>query len=379
MKGPIQLLLGRRFFMRIAGLILMVSLALVCFSPGLCKQGRGPGGPGGPGDVGGTGSGRQSGARREALGGGGVALTGDILSSFYNPAGIYGATGLSVAMSFGDAGKVPGYGDYRLIGAGLPLKKWGVVGLTWYGFDYEYTLDQAGPDQSGPDDEVHSGKASVYTLTFAGEPAEDLYVGFNLNTLSQSFSGETENAFWPDLGLIKLFRLPGRATVRHRIILGSSLANLTRSSIDIPGGSEELPSTLRIGGSYSVSYSHRSWMNMARLLNVLIHAEYRSLLNLSYGDGPRLGAEVTVLEMLSARLGYYYEDTGDFEEEIGKARIERSTFGLGLALPVYRFTGGSVPLRAALDWARIEVQPYLTDSSDTESYSSWTVAVDWYY
>jgi hypothetical protein len=249
-----------------------------------------------------------------------------------------------------------------------------VIGLTWYGFDHEYAVDQPGPE-----DEILSGKASVYTMTFAGEPAGDLYVGANLNMLSQSFSGESETALWPDLGLIKVFRLPAKAAVRQRVVLGSSLANLTRSSIDVPGGSEALPSTFRIGASYSMSYAHRSWMNMARLFNILVHAEYRDLLNLSYGDGPRLGAEVAILEMLSARLGYYYEDTGEYEEQLGKARIERSTFGLGLALPVYRLTGGSVPLRAALDWARIEVQPYLTDSGDTETYSSWTVAVDWYY
>ena len=360
--------------MRIAGLILFAAIVLNGLSPGFCKQGSGPGGPGGPGGMDGTGSGRQSGARGEALGGGGVALTGDILSSFYNPAGIYGGTGISVATSFGDAGEVPGYGDYRLLGAGIPVKDWGVVGLTWYGFDYEYALDE-----DGPEDEIYSGKASVYTLTFAGEPTEDLYVGANLNLLGQAISGETKTAFWPDMGLMKIFRLPGKANARHRIILGSSLANLTRASIDTPGGSEELPSTFRIGASYSLSYIHKSWMNMARLFNVLVHAEYRDLLNLSYGDGPRLGVELTILEMLSARLGYYYEDTGDYEEQIGLAQIERSTFGLGLALPVYRFTGGSVPLRATLDWAEIEIQPYLTESGDTETYSSWTVAVDWYY
>jgi hypothetical protein len=365
---------GRRFDMRTLILILAASLALAGLSPAVCKQGSGPGGPGGPGAAGGAGSGRQSGARGEALGGGGVALTGDILSSFYNPAGIYGGTGLSLATSFGDAGELPGYGDYRLFGAGFPVRDWGAVGFTWYGFDYEYALDQPGPE-----DEILSDKASVYTLTFAGEPTEDLYVGANLNLLRQSFSGETESAFWPDLGLIKLFRLHGRATMRHRIVLGSSLANLARSSVDVPGGSEELPSTFRVGASYSLSYVRGSWMNMARVFNLMIHAEYRDLLNLTYGDGPRLGAEVAILEMLSARLGYYYEDTGDYEEQLDKARIERSTFGLGLALPVYRFTGGSVPLRAALDWARIEVQPYLTESGDTESYSSWTVAVDWYY
>jgi len=234
-------------------------------------------------------------------------------------------------------------------------------------------------DEPASETEVYSGKAAVYTLTFAGEPIDDLYVGANLNMLRQSISGETQTAFWPDIGLIKLFHLPGKATLRHRIILGSSLANMTRSSVDFPGGSEELPSTFRIGASYSLSYAHRSWMNRMRLFNILLHAEYRDLLNLSYGDGPRLGGELTILEMLSARVGYYYEDTGDYEEEIGLSQIERSTFGLGLALPVYRFTGGSVPLRATLDWAGIEVQPYLTESGDTETYSSWTVAVDWYY
>jgi hypothetical protein len=364
----------RRFDVRIAGLVLVASLVFAGLSPGFCKEGGGPGGPGGPGGVGGSGTGRQTGARGEALGGGGVALTGDILSSFYNPAGIYGGTGISLAMSFGDAGELPGYSDYGLLGAGIPVKDWGVVGLTLYGFDYEYTLDEPG----GEVEDFH-GNASVYTLTFAGEPTEDLYVGANLNVLSQSVSGQSETAFWPDIGLIKVLRLPDKAGLRHRIILGSSLANLSRSSIDIPGGSEELPSTFRIGGSYSLSYARMSWMNMARLFNLMVHAEYRDLLNLSYGDGPRLGGELTILEMLSARAGYYYEDTGDYEEQIGLSQIERSTFGLGLALPVYRITGGSLPLRAALDWAWIEVQPYLVESDWEGTYYSWTVAVDWYY
>ncbi len=346
-------------------LLVCMGVALAGASPGICKHGDRPVGPH---------SGRQTGARGEALGGGGVALTGDILSSFYNPAGIYGGTGLSLATSFGDASQLPGYGDYRLLGAGIPVKDWGVIGFTWYGFDYEYALDQ-----SGPDDEVYSEKASVYTLTFAGEPIEDLYVGANLNMLRQAISGQAETALWPDIGLIKLFQLPGEVTVRHRIILGSSLANLTRSSIDVPEGSEELPATFRIGASYSISYAHRSWMNRARLFNVLVHFEYRDLLNLSYGDGPRFGGELTLLEMLSARVGYYFEDTGDYEDEICLEVLERSTFGLGLALPVYRLTGGSVPLRATLDWANVEVQPYLIESGLPDTYSSWTVAIDWYY
>ena len=62
-----------------------------------------------------------------------------------------------------------------------------------------------------------------------------------------------------------------------------------------------------------------------------------------------------------------------------QAEIERSTFGLGLALPVYRFTEGSVLLRAILDWARIEVRPNLVESGLTDTYSSWIVAAEWYY
>jgi len=347
------------------GLFILLSVALAGVSPGICKQGGRPDGPH---------SGRQTGARGEALGGGGVALTGDILSSFYNPAGIYGGTGLSLATSFGDGSQLPGYGDYRLLGAGIPVKDWGVVGFTWYGFECEFV-----PEQPGPDDEVYSEKASVYTLTLAGEPIKDLYVGANLNMLRQTISGQTETAFWPDIGLLKILQLPGKATVRHRIIIGSSLANLTRSSIDVPEGREELPATFRVGASYSISYAHRSWMNRARLVSFLVHAEYRDLLNLSYGDGPRLGGELTLLEMLSARVGYYFEDTGDYEDEIGLEVLERSTFGLGLALPVYRLTGGSVPLRATLDWANVEVQPYLIESGLPDTYSSWTVAIDWYY
>jgi hypothetical protein len=261
-----------------------------------------------------------------------------------------------------------------LLGAGIPIKDWGVVGFTWYGFEYQYVLEQPGPD-----DQMVFDEASVYTLTLAGEPLEDLYVGANLNVLRQSISGQTETAVWPDIGIIKIFLLPGKATVRHRVLIGSSLANLTYSKIDVPVGREDLPVAFRIGGSYSISYAHRSWMNRARIVTFLFHAEYRDLLNLNYGNGPRIGGELTLLEMISARAGYYVEDTGDYADDIGLNRIERSTFGMGLALPIYRFTGGSVPLRATLDWADVEVQSYLIESGSPDTYSSWTVAVDWYY
>jgi hypothetical protein len=46
--------------------------------------------------------GRQPDARGEALGRGGVALSGDILNTFYNPAGLGDAIGLNFCTSFSE-------------------------------------------------------------------------------------------------------------------------------------------------------------------------------------------------------------------------------------------------------------------------------------
>jgi hypothetical protein len=84
--------------------------------------------------------------------------------------------------------------------------------------------------------------------------------------------------------------------------------------------------------------------------------------------------------LVCRRGGHGLQDAvNQVQEEIGLAQIERSTFGLGLALPVYGFTEGSVPLRATLNWAGIEVQPYLVESGLTDTYSSRIVAAEWYY
>jgi hypothetical protein len=302
---------------------------------------------------------------------GGVAITGDILSSFYNPAGIYGLTGISFATSFSEGGEALEGGDYSYAGFGVPAGSWGAVGLGWYGFDYEGVVDGRGQKPV-----PYSGTGSVYAFSLAGEPWADLYVGANLNILRHGVSEEKETVVWPDVGLIKMLTLSGWDYVGHRIVLGTSLANLTNTGVQLPDGSGDLPVTFRLGASYQLLWASQSWMNRIRLLRSTLHIEYRNLLDSEHNDGVRTGIELWFLEMAAVRFGYYLEDLGDPVDPAGD-RLEKTTLGLGLGAPVYRLTGSRVPLRITLDWATVDSRTTFEETKLSDRYSVWTLALDW--
>ena len=120
---------------------------------------------------------RQPGARGEAMGRGGVALTGDILSSFYNPAGLVEDTGLTLCISGSSHYYSLDEADYLFLGGSLPLGRWGAVGLSRYRFEEETTF--IGPHGPGNPNEFPASKLWLYALTYAAEPSRRLYIGAN--------------------------------------------------------------------------------------------------------------------------------------------------------------------------------------------------------
>ncbi|MFH1313825.1 MAG: hypothetical protein ABIJ00_11455 [Candidatus Eisenbacteria bacterium] len=307
--------------------------------------------------------GRQPSARGEALGRGTVALSGDILSSINNPAGLADAIGLTFCTSFSDDRYAVDRADRSFFGVGIPVGRYVGVGFSRYHLDYSTQTVHPGRRQV-----TYPSKSSTYTLTLAAAPAAHLYIGMNLNLLRSSAGGQDENSYYPDVGILKVFRRGGSGHTQHRVSMGGSLSNFTNSDVVTAAGDESLPVTLRIGTAYRISLAHRSWHERLRTLGLLCHLEYQDVLNSDYFDAYKIGGEVSLLELLALRTGYYYENRSEVEGN--DDWVGETTYGLGFGLPIGKLRNDAPPLRISLDWVRRE---------DPERYSVYTLCVDWFF
>jgi hypothetical protein len=118
-------------------------------------------------------------------------------------------------------------------------------------------------------------------------------------------------------------------------------------------------------------------MNRLRLLKAVVRFEYEDPLDSGVDDGIGVGTEVRFLEMAALRFWHFTGDLGEPGDDTGD-RLERTTFGFGLGVPLYRFTGERTPLNISVEWAHIDSRIFLEDSTVSDDHSAWTLALDWH-
>jgi hypothetical protein len=213
---------------------------------------------------------------------------------------------------------------------------------------------------------------------------KDLLVGINISTLQYDFGterGRSTNdgeAHWADVGLLKYFTLGRTQASGHWFRLGGSLSNLTYSGVDVLGTTEDLPVALRLGAAYEMGWWGLTWKQGLRTVETVLHVEYQDILNYAHQTAVRVGGEVRLVEILALRLGYYRETVDDYDQADNRDSIENTTYGFGIHLPLYKITGGNLPLRMGLDYANMKQAEYTRDG-DTDDFTTLTLCAGYYF
>lgn len=206
--------------------------------------------------------GRHTGAAGAATGRTGVTSSGDIIDTFYNPAGLADAKGVGFCFSWSDRYYLLEDAEYKFWGGNVEIGDYGTLGVSRYKLDYGPMMWPAGP---GGGTKGNSNDAGILVITLAGEPLKDLLVGVNISAFQYNFatdrgrSQDEGGAYWADVGLLKYVSLGRTQASGHWLKLGGSLSNLTYSSVEVVGTTEDLPVALRLGTAYEMGWWGLTW------------------------------------------------------------------------------------------------------------------------
>ena len=324
--------------------------------------------------------GRHTGAAGAGAGGNGVTSSGDIINAFYNPAGLADARGVGFCISWADPDYGPEDGEYRYAGGNVGVGDYGTVGLSRYKVAYGEETRRRRPGSS----QDVSGKASIWVLTLADEPLKDLLVGINISALRYAPEGDVgrsvdeARSFWADAGLIKFYEVARTQASAHWLRLGGSLSNFTYSDIHVGGTYDDLPVALRLGAAYEMGWWELTWQRGLRTVETVAQVEYQNILNYDYRTALRLGGEIRLVEILALRLGYTSESVDDYDRAENRDHIGSTTYGFGLSLPLQKISGGKVPLKVGLDYAKTE-RPAYTRDQEAENSKTLTICAGYYF
>lgn len=304
--------------------------------------------------------GRQPSARAEAMGRTMVASRDNAFSSFYNPATLFLSRGLNAAYSHADPYYIARKANFTFMGISCHLEKFGAVGVSR--FRFSYGEDLYSPIGSGnPDYETFIPVTEMYTLSYSQEIMNNLLVGLNLNYYRDELSSRVKATGYPlDAGLLKIIPLKNEDNNRQEMRFGLSLKNLLQSQITILDHPENLPSLLQAGLAYQARFHRQDYLPGLYSLGLLIQADYQDILNDRYRSGIHAGAEISLLEILSLRLGYYSIKL-DPSPGNGKEKLTDFTYGFGVNLPFDAFVKSQFPLSLSLDITSLKQPSYIID------------------
>ncbi|HEX2865403.1 MAG TPA: hypothetical protein VHO03_00095 [Ignavibacteriales bacterium] len=312
----------------------------------------------------------QPNARAEALGRGNAALTGSPFLDFYNPAASSFSAPVTLEftrLDFFPAVKwIDRTEDYDTYGIGANFGMFGAFSMNYMHFsggEEFFNTDAANPEGLG----VWPISTEIYMINYSFQILKDFSAGVNANYFKETYktSKSLEHKGWYfDLGVLKKYKIESSSS-NQEVYLGLSLTNFANSKFPITVSSfgrtltHYLPSALRLAAAYE--FQPQNKMGNFGLFKGLFLAEYRDLVNSKYNTKFQLGTELTFLEIIKLRAGWFTEGLNDYGHHFNKSRLNELTYGFGIEAPVKKLTGLNLPMNIQFDYTSLPFPEYYND------------------
>ena len=304
---------------------------------------------------------RQPSPISESLGKGGVALFGNKNFWFYNPALLGTIDRISISGALIDPGFYGINGQYNSFSLAVPFSTRFGIGFGRFFLDWQ-----------------HGSYSVNYAISASYQPLSGLYVGGSMNYVRDYWTSSFEAQSFPlDLGIAKFWRF-STPSANHTFIAAVSYRNVFEAQLRYPKNNAiildslplsfqttfDLPTIQNFGVSYVLTTNKTlldltalSWLAMIDLTNVK---------NTKYYGGYHIGSELTAMEILAIRCGYYREKNYKSKYEKGP------TYGLGIQVPIYKITENRVPLLVSMSHTR-----FSWGGDNSRKLTAWSLSIDW--
>ncbi len=264
-------------------------------------------------------------ARAQGLGGAFVAISGDIASTYYNPAGLWNIENTQV--SFMHTQQMLASVNYDYLAVARKLGNGRVLALSVVRLGVDNIKDSRQAKIIIDNDwridwsKVTSFNSADYivTFSFAQSWVHDWKVGANFKLIRRTLSDYSANGIGIDLGVQRSFF--------RNLTLGAALKNATSTLISWNTGEKELVKpSLTVGGTYQLSLP-------------AINSQFRPVVDFIFRGEDRRSTATANIGLISFdwNAGLEYSFRNLLFLRAGKDEIQRFNFGLGFVIPHIRF------------------------------------------
>ena len=303
----------------------------------------------------------------------------------------------SVYFSYGNPYYIFNKAEISSFGITYNIGTIGPFGLSMERFEYNLNTSYYGGN--------YYATEGLYSLSYSNSISDILNFGIAVNMVADNkFKDRSSNAIFFDIGLSKKFSIYEYEKLKHQLNSGLQIINVTGKKIknepilyNNQAFSIPFPSVLRIGLEDILTFYKNSDKDY-KLITLKTAIEYEDLLNAKTLSTIKFGAELSTLDLLSLRVGYYYRveeykvtdsyyDYGDIllYERIYHYDYSNGcfTFGAGLNIDFKRLLNGP-PITLSIDFVNLKQtirEKALSDGrSETYSLGNFhTVLARWRY
>lgn len=290
-----------------------------------------------------------------------------------NPANLVTTKGVAVFYTYSSPLYELNDANYHYAGVSYNNPTLGAFALNVLWFNYGITFNITSPTSPEVIGTFEPGM-ELYTLSYSNEISDWFSFGVNANLFvdnlgeDQSFTG----TFF-ELGLSRNFNLIKDSQLKDDLTIGTQLKNIFNQSFSAidEAQSDAFPQIFRIGVSNLFEYTDTEVFEKAYLFGFTIGLEYQDLLNSDKRTAYKAGGELSFIDIIFLRGGYYNESKIDYGFN-STDMLEEFTYGFGLKLDFNRHFTEDFPLVLLFDFVSLEQPSYITDFSSWDNFTTFT-------
>jgi hypothetical protein len=291
-----------------------------------------------------------------------------------NPANLASTNGIALFYSNSSPFYAYNNATYNFAGVLYNTQKYGAIAFNFLNFSSGTTII-FDPSSGGTFTLPFEEKRFLYTFTYAYKIPDWFSFGVNANLFIADFGAiETFTSSFFELGLSRNFKIVQNSRVKDEIIIGTQLKNIFNQSFTAvdQAQSDVFPMIFRLGISNSIEYTDENVYEKSYLICFTLGFEYQDLFNSNKRTAYKAGAELSVIDLILLRGGYYHETTFSSIEELNEF-----TYGFGLKLDFDRHFTKDFPLVLLIDFVSLRQPTYSTIFDNWDNYKTFTLIANY--